>query len=44
MKADLRVQHVQFLQELLRGRGLIAGRIDSRFSGPNLNALNDQMD
>ena len=44
MKADLRVQHVQFLQELLRDRGLIAGRIDSRFSGPNLNALNDQMD
>ena len=44
MKADLRVQHVQYLQELLRGRGLIAGRIDSRFSGPNLNALNDQMD
>ena len=43
-RADLRVGHVQFLQELLRGRGLIAGRIDSRFSGPSLNPLNDVMD
>lgn len=43
-RADLRVTHVQFLQELMRDRGLIAGRIDSRFSGPSLNALNDEMD
>jgi carboxypeptidase C (cathepsin A) len=43
-KADLRVSHMQFLQELLRKRGLIAGRIDARFSGPSLNPLNDQMD
>ena len=43
-RADLRVSHVQFLQELLRGRGLIAGRIDARFSGPSLNPLNDIMD
>lgn len=43
-KADLRVSHVEFLQELLRKRGLIAGRIDARFSGPSLNPLNDQMD
>ena len=42
--ADLRVAHEQYLQELLRDRGLIAGRIDSRFSGPSLNALNDEMD
>ena len=28
----------------MRDRGLIAGRIDSRFSGPSLNALNDEMD
>jgi carboxypeptidase C (cathepsin A) len=28
----------------MRDRGLIAGRIDSRFSGPSLNALNDVMD
>jgi carboxypeptidase C (cathepsin A) len=44
LRADLRVSHVQFLQELMRDRGLIAGRIDSRFSGPSLNALNDVMD
>ncbi len=43
-RADLRASHVQFLQELLRGRGLIAGRIDARFSGPSLNPLNDVMD
>ncbi len=43
-RADLRVTHVQFLQELLRSRGLIAGRIDARFSGPSLNPLNDEMD
>ena len=35
-RADLRVAHEQYLQELLRDRGLIAGRIDSRFSGPSL--------
>jgi len=44
MKADLRVSHIEFLQELLRSRGLIAGRIDSRYSGPSLNPLNDEMD
>lgn len=43
-KADLRVSHPQFLQELLRSRGLIAGRIDARFPGPSLNPLNDAMD
>ncbi len=43
-RADLRVSHVQFLQELLRARGLIAGRIDARFAGPSLNPLNDVMD
>ena len=43
-RADLRVSHIQFLQELLRKRGLIAGRIDARFSGPSLNPLNDEMD
>ncbi len=44
MRADLRVSHQQFLQELLRDRGQIAGRIDSRFAGPSLNPLNDEMD
>jgi len=44
LRADLRVSHQQFLQELLRDRGLIAGRIDARFSGPSLNPLSDSMD
>ncbi len=44
LRADLRVAHEQFLQELLRDRGLIAGRIDSRFSGPSLDPLSAEMD
>jgi carboxypeptidase C (cathepsin A) len=43
-KADLRVSHPQFLQELERSRGLIAGRIDSRFEGPSLDAHSNKMD
>jgi len=44
LRADLRVSHQQYLQELLRDRGRIAGRIDARFSGPSLNPLSDEMD
>lgn len=33
-KADLRVNLPQFMAELQRSRGLIAGRLDARFSGP----------
>ena len=43
-KADLRVSHPQFLQELKRGDRLIAGRIDSRFVGPAMNPLAETMD
>jgi carboxypeptidase C (cathepsin A) len=43
-KADLRVSHPQFLQELMRGNRLIAGRIDSRFVGPAVNPLGETMD
>jgi carboxypeptidase C (cathepsin A) len=43
-KADLRVSHPQFLQELQRDRRLIAGRIDSRFVGPSVNPLAEHMD
>jgi len=43
-KADLRVSHTQFLQELKRGDRLIAGRIDSRFVGPAVNPLGEKMD
>ncbi len=43
-KADLRVSHSQFLQELKRGERVIAGRIDSRFAGPAINPLGERMD
>src|SRR6266550_1875 len=34
LKADLRVNLRQFMAELQRARGLVTGRLDSRFSGP----------
>ncbi len=43
-KADLRVSHPQFLQELMRNNRMIAGRIDSRFVGPAVNPLSETMD
>lgn len=44
LKADLRVSHPQFLQQLERDERRIAGRIDSRFLGPSVNPLAEQMD
>jgi len=44
LKADLRVDHQQYLQELKRSDRLIAGRIDSRFIGPAVNPLAETMD
>lgn len=44
LKADLRVSHPQFLQELERDERKIAGRIDSRFVGPSVNPLAETMD
>jgi carboxypeptidase C (cathepsin A) len=44
LKADLRVSHPQFLQELERDERRIAGRIDSRFVGPSVNPLAETMD
>jgi carboxypeptidase C (cathepsin A) len=43
-RADLRVSHPQFAQELQRAERLVTGRIDSRFAGPALNPLSDRMD
>jgi carboxypeptidase C (cathepsin A) len=43
-RADLRVSHPQFLQEVKRNDRLIAGRIDSRFIGPAINPLSEEMD
>jgi carboxypeptidase C (cathepsin A) len=44
LKADLRVTHQQFVQELMRDERIIAGRIDSRFTGPAVNPLAEKMD
>lgn len=41
VKADLRVPLGQFMVELLRDRGLTAGRIDSRFTGYTLDLLSE---
>jgi carboxypeptidase C (cathepsin A) len=43
-RANLRIKHQQYAQELLRDRELIAGRIDSRFTGNTLNLLGEKMD
>lgn len=43
-RADLRVSHAQFLQELKRDERMITGRIDSRFIGPSVNPLSEDMD
>jgi carboxypeptidase C (cathepsin A) len=43
-RADLRVSHPQFLQEMKRSDRQIAGRIDSRFIGPAINPLAEDMD
>lgn len=41
LKADLRVSLPQFMQELQRSRGLITGRLDSRFTGPAFDLLSE---
>ena len=44
LRADLRVSHGQFLQELMRDERVVTGRIDGRFLGPALNPLAENMD
>ncbi|MDA8020107.1 MAG: carboxypeptidase [Thermoanaerobaculia bacterium] len=44
LRADLRVSHPQFLQELQRNERVVTGRIDSRFTGPSVNPLSEAMD
>ena len=39
VKANLRVNLPQFMQELQRSRGLITGRLDARFAGPSLDLI-----
>lgn len=43
LAANLRVQEGQFVQELLRKQGRLAGRIDSRFAGYTTNKLAESM-
>ncbi|MDJ0657536.1 MAG: peptidase S10 [Xanthomonadales bacterium] len=43
LRANFRVREGQFVQELLRDRGQLAGRIDSRFFGYTTNALAESM-
>ena len=43
-RANLRVSHQQFLQEVLRERQQTVGRIDGRFVGRSFNLLGESMD
>ena len=43
LDANFRVTEGQFVQELLRSRGQLAGRVDSRFAGFTTNALAEHM-
>jgi carboxypeptidase C (cathepsin A) len=43
LAANLRVTEGQFVQELLRTRGQLAGRVDSRFASYTTNALAENM-
>jgi len=43
LAANLRVREDQFVQELLREQGQLAGRIDSRFASYTTNALAESM-
>ena len=42
-RADLRVNHQQFVKELLRDRKQTVGRIDSRYAGRSFNLLGESM-
>jgi carboxypeptidase C (cathepsin A) len=41
LKANLRVNLPQFMEELQRSRGLTTGRLDARFSGPTYDLLSE---
>ncbi|HLZ79934.1 MAG TPA: peptidase S10 [Sphingomonas sp.] len=44
MKSDLRIDGGQFSKELQNGSGLTTGRLDSRFSGPDMDPLSKEAD
>jgi len=43
-KANLRVSLGQFSQELSRAQGMVSGRLDSRFQGPEFDLLSEGME
>jgi carboxypeptidase C (cathepsin A) len=43
-KANLRIDEGRFLQELMRNKGMVVGRVDTRYTGGTLNALSESMD
>jgi carboxypeptidase C (cathepsin A) len=42
-KANLRLDEGHFLQELMRNKGVVAGRVDTRYTGGTLNPLSETM-
>jgi carboxypeptidase C (cathepsin A) len=42
-KANLRMDEGHFLQELMRNKGMVVGRIDTRYKGNNINPLSESM-
>ncbi len=44
MKSDLRIDGGQFSKELQNASGLTTGRLDSRFSGPDMDPLSKEAD
>jgi carboxypeptidase C (cathepsin A) len=40
-KANLRIDEGHFLQELMRSKGVVVGRVDTRYTGGTLNALSE---
>ena len=42
-KANLRLAEGHFLQELLRSRGLVVGRVDTRYTGASLSSTAESM-
>lgn len=43
-RADLRIEHLRFFTELLRGRGRTVGRLDGRFSGWDKDRVSELLD
>jgi len=42
-KANLRADEAHFLQELMRSKGVVVGRVDTRYTGGTLNGLSETM-